>query len=58
MPCDFELFPTLKLGLTETCFETMKDIKSNVTAELQKIPKESFSLLPIMAALREQLAHV
>jgi histone-lysine N-methyltransferase SETMAR len=40
-PSDFWLFPTLKMGLKGTRFATMEDIKSNVTAELRKIPKEA-----------------
>ena len=39
-PSDFWLFPTLKMGLKETPFATMEDIKSNATAELWRIPKE------------------
>jgi hypothetical protein len=39
---DFWLFPTLKMSLKGTRFATMEDIKSNVKAELQKIPKEAF----------------
>jgi hypothetical protein len=39
---DFWLFPPLKMGLKGTCFATMKDFKSNATAELWKIPKEAF----------------
>jgi hypothetical protein len=30
------------MGLKGTRFATMEDIKSNVTAKLQKIPKEAF----------------
>jgi hypothetical protein len=30
------------MGLKGTCFATMDDIKSNVMAELQKIPEEAF----------------
>jgi len=41
-PSDFWLFPTLKMGLKGMCFATMEDIKLNVTAELQRIPKEAF----------------
>jgi len=41
-PSDFWFFPTLKMGLMETRFATMEDIKSNTTAELRKIPKEAF----------------
>ena len=40
-PSYFWLFPTLKMGLKETRFATMEDIKSNATAELRKIPKKS-----------------
>jgi hypothetical protein len=36
------LFPTLKMSLKGTRFATMKHVKSNGTAELQKIPKETF----------------
>jgi hypothetical protein len=36
---DFCLFPTLKIGLNGTRFANMEDIKSNVTAELRKMPK-------------------
>jgi len=39
-PCDFWLFPTLKMDLKGMRFATMKT--SNSTAELQKIPKEAF----------------
>ena len=39
---DFWLFPTLKMGLKGTRFATVEDIKSNVTTELRKIPKEAF----------------
>ncbi|PNF32638.1 hypothetical protein B7P43_G15510 [Cryptotermes secundus] len=38
---DFWLFPTLKMGLKGTHFASTEDIKSNATAELQKIPKEA-----------------
>jgi hypothetical protein len=41
-PSDFWLFHTLKMGLKGTRFATMEDIKSNVTAELRRIPKEAF----------------
>jgi hypothetical protein len=41
-PSDFWMFPTLKMGLKGTCFANMEYIKSNVTAELWKIPKETF----------------
>jgi hypothetical protein len=39
---DFWLFPILKMGLKETHFATMEDIKSNAAAELRKILKEAF----------------
>jgi hypothetical protein len=39
---DFWLFPTLKMGLEGACFVTMEVIKLNATAELRKIPKETF----------------
>jgi hypothetical protein len=38
-PSDFWLFPVLKMGHKGMRFPTMEDIKSNATAELQKIPK-------------------
>ena len=41
-PSDFWLFPALRMGLKETRFATMEDIKSNATPELRKIPKEAF----------------
>jgi hypothetical protein len=41
-PSDFWLFPTLKMGLKGMHFATLEDIKSNVTAKLQKIAKEAF----------------
>jgi len=41
-PIDFWLFPTLKMGLKQTRFTTMQDIKLNVMAELWRIPKEAF----------------
>jgi hypothetical protein len=37
-PSDFWLFSTLKMGFKGARFEIMEDIKSNVTAELRKIP--------------------
>jgi hypothetical protein len=36
------LFPSLKTGLKGTRFTIVEDIKSNVMAELQTIPKEVF----------------
>jgi len=41
-PRDFCQFSTLKMGLKGTCIATMEDIRSNATAELQKIPNEAF----------------
>ena len=41
-PSDFWLFPTLKMGLKETRFATMADIKSDAIAKLRKIAKEAF----------------
>jgi hypothetical protein len=41
-PSDFWLFPTLKMGLKGTRFTTMEDMKSNTTAEIRKIPQETF----------------
>jgi hypothetical protein len=41
-PTDFWLLTTLKMGLKGSRFATMEDIKSNVTAELRKIPNEAF----------------
>jgi hypothetical protein len=38
---NFWLFPSLKMGLKWTRFETVEDMKSNSTAELRKIPKPS-----------------
>jgi hypothetical protein len=32
----------MKMGLKGTRFATMEDTESNATAELQKIPKETF----------------
>ena len=42
VPSDFWLFSILKMGFKGTGFATMEGIKSNATAELQKIPKEAF----------------
>jgi hypothetical protein len=41
-PGGFGLFPALKMGLKETYFATMENMKSNMTAELWKIPKRAF----------------
>jgi hypothetical protein len=35
------------MGLKGTRFATMEDIKSNVTAELRKIPKEAWAVLKV-----------
>jgi hypothetical protein len=40
-PCDFWLFPRLKMGLLGQCFVTL-DIKCMATAGLHTIPKEAF----------------
>jgi hypothetical protein len=34
--------PTLKMSFKGTYFSTTEDIKSNATAELREIPKETF----------------
>jgi len=41
-PCDFWLFPNLKLGLKGERFETIEDIKVNPTANLRAIPIEGY----------------
>ncbi|PNF30398.1 hypothetical protein B7P43_G12860, partial [Cryptotermes secundus] len=41
-PCDFWLFPKLKMPLKETRFESREDIMRNVTARLITIPKDAF----------------
>jgi hypothetical protein len=40
-PNEFLLFFTLKMGLSGTHFATIEEIKSNATAKLRKVPKES-----------------
>lgn len=42
-PCDFFLFPRLKLPLRGTRFDSVDDIKRNSLSELKAIPKEAFS---------------
>jgi hypothetical protein len=41
-PCDFWLFPKLKMPLKESRFENCEDIMKNTTAQLVAIPKEDF----------------
>ena len=41
-PCDFWLFPKLKMPLKGTRFESRKDIMWNATAHLNMIPQEAF----------------
>ena len=41
-PCDFFLFPKLKIVIKGTRFQDSKGIKTAVTRELQAIPQESF----------------
>jgi hypothetical protein len=40
-PCDFWLFPKLKMPLKETLFESREDIMRNATAQLNMIPQEA-----------------
>jgi hypothetical protein len=41
-PCDFWLFPKLKMSLKGTRFESREDIMRNTTARLITIPKDAF----------------
>jgi hypothetical protein len=41
-PCDFWLFPKLKMPLEEARFESREDIMRNATAQLNTIPKDAF----------------
>ena len=41
-PCDFWLFPKLKMPLKGTRFEPREDIMRNAKAQLYKIPQEAF----------------
>jgi transposase len=41
-PCDFWLFPKLKMPLKGTRFEAREDIMRNATAQLNTIPKDAF----------------
>jgi len=41
-PCDFWLFPKMKMPLKGTRFESREDIMQNATAQLYKIPQEAF----------------
>jgi hypothetical protein len=42
-PCDFWLFPKLKLLLKERIFQTVDEIKENATWQLMAISKEDFA---------------
>jgi hypothetical protein len=41
-PSDLWIFPTLKMDLKEIFPTILEDMKSKATAELRKIPKETF----------------
>ena len=41
-PCDFWLFPKMKMPLKGTQFESREDIMRNATAQLDMIPQEAF----------------
>jgi len=41
-PCDFFLFPKLKLPLRGTRFESIQDIKENSLRELKAIPEYAY----------------
>jgi transposase len=41
-PCNFWLFPKLKLPLKGTRFESREDIMRNAMAQLNTIPKDAF----------------
>ena len=41
-PCDFWLFPKLKMPLKGARFESREDIMRNATAQLYVIPQEAF----------------
>ena len=41
-PCDFWLFPKLKMPLKGSRFESREEIMWNATAEMNTIPKEDF----------------
>jgi len=41
-PCDFWLFPKLKMPLKGTQFKSREDIMRNAKAQLYKIPQEAF----------------
>jgi len=41
-PCDFWLFPKLKIPLKGKRFESREDIMQNATDLLKKIPQEAF----------------
>jgi hypothetical protein len=41
-PCDFDLFPKLKMKLKEQCFETVSDIQRELKAVLDSIKEYDF----------------
>jgi hypothetical protein len=41
-PCDFWLFPKMKIPLKGTRFESRVEIMRNATAQLNMIPQEAF----------------
>jgi hypothetical protein len=41
-PCDFTLFPKLKMKLKERCFETVSDIQRESQAVLDSIKENDF----------------
>lgn len=42
IPSEFWLFPTLKIGLEETCFAAVEEIEVDAAAEVQEIPRKAF----------------
>jgi hypothetical protein len=41
-PCDFWLFPKLKMPMKGTRFKSREDIMRNATAQLNRIPQKAF----------------
>jgi histone-lysine N-methyltransferase SETMAR len=41
-PCDFFLFPRLKISLKEILFQDVAEIQLNTTRQLQAIPKKAY----------------
>jgi len=41
-PCDFWLFPKVKMTMKGKCFESFQDIKAATTAQLETLTKEDF----------------